>query len=176
MSQGKQIETLTLEELLGSSTEGSIPILLDIRHDELVWNDGSLEQENGHFRLINSTTAVKFNGHKYYPAVFDCNMPTEDGNKVGNTSITVSSIDRRVVEIIRSITTNPTCVIEAYFTKINDSEFMFSKLNHYEFQMTSVTWDDTTAKWNLVFDPSMQINIPVDVGTKSRNPAAVVEE
>lgn len=39
--------------------------------------------------------------------------------------------------------------------------------------MKDVTWDDTTAKWNLVFDPVMQMNVPKDLGTKSRNPGVL---
>ncbi|MCQ2086558.1 MAG: hypothetical protein MJZ37_00580 [Bacilli bacterium] len=174
--QGKQIETLTLQELFSSSTEGTFPFLIDIQHDELVWSDQSFGQENGHFRLINSTTAVRHNGKKYLPAVFSCTLPSEDGQKIGNTSITVSAIDRRIIEMIRTINTNPRCVLEAYFAKISDTEFVFNKLNHYEFEMTSVNWDNQTAKWNLVFDPAMQLSVPVDLGTKTRCPAAVEGE
>lgn len=177
MPQGKKnIDTLTIKELFSSKTDGSIPVLLDIQHDEIVWQDADTEQERGHLRLINSTTAVRYAGHKYLPAYFSYVMPKEDGSTIGNTSITISSIDRRVIEVIRSINSNPMCTIEAFYTKLSDSEFMFSKLNHYDFEMTSVSWDDTTAKWSLVFDPASQINIPIDLGTKTRCPADNTEK
>lgn len=173
MPQGRNIESTTLEELFSSSTSGSLPILIDIRHDALKWQDKSLEQEDKHMRLINAPTAVRYNGKKYLPAVFSYTLPTEDGTKIGNTSITISAIDRRVVELIRSIKTYPIAVIEAFFTKIDGNSYAFSRLYHYEFQMRDVTWDDSTAKWNLVFDPVMQMNVPKDLGTKSRNPGVL---
>ena len=171
MPQGRNIESTTLEELFASSTSGSLPILIDIRHDALKWEDPGIEQEDKHMRLINAPTAVRYNGKKYLPAVFSYTLPSEDGTKVGTSAITISAIDRRVVEVIRSIKTYPIAVIEAFFTKPDDNTFAFSRLYHYEFQMKDVTWDDSTAKWNLVFDPVMQMNVPKDLGTKSRNPS-----
>lgn len=175
MPQGRNIESTTLEELFSSSTAGSLPILIDIRHDALKWKDSSLEQEDRHMRLINAPTAVRYNGHKYLPAVFGYTMPTEDGTKVGNSTITISAIDQRVVELIRSIRTPPVAVIEAFFTKPTEDSFAFSRLYHYEFEMRDVTWDATTAKWILVFDPVMQINVPKDLATRSRVPAVLVK-
>lgn len=175
MPQGRNIESITLQELFASSTAGSLPILIDIRHDALKWSDPSLQQEDGHMRLINAPTAVRYNNKRYLPSVFTYTMPTEDGSKVGNSSITISAIDKRIIELIRSIKTYPIAVIEAFFTQPTDNTYVFSRLYHYEFQMKDVTWDNTTAKWNLVFDPVMQMNVPKDLGTKSRNPGVLVE-
>lgn len=185
MPQGnKNIDSITLEELFSSSTDGSIPILLDIVHDEITWTDAKddsgkyndLSQEEGHLRLINSTTPVRYNGNKFLPSVFSYTAPSTDGKTVSGTTITISAIDKRIVEVIRLIKSKPTCTIEAFFTKLSDKEFMFHKLNHYEFEMASVTWDETTAKWSLVFDPASQINVPIDLGTKFRTPNADQEE
>ena len=38
--------------------------------------------------------------------------------------------------------------------------------------MGSVQWDGVTAKWNLMFDSAMNQNMPVDLATESRCPAA----
>lgn len=177
MASEKSIQTMTLKELFASTTDGTFPILIDIQSDQIVWNYSGNEsdyrhrQENHHLRLINSNAAVVCNGYLYEPAVFTCEMPSEDGSKVGNMSITISAIDQRIIEIIRSITSKPSAFIDSFFTKISDSQYIFSKMYHYEFQMTSVTWDNVTAKWNLVFDPSMQVNVPRDTGTALRCPA-----
>lgn len=185
MPQGnKNIDSITLEELFSSSTDGSIPILLDIIHDEITWSDekdesgkyNDLSQEEGHLRLINSTTPVRYNGNKYLPSFFSYAAPSVDGKTVANTSITISAIDQRIVEVIRSIKSKPICIIEAFYTKLSDYEFMFHKLNHYEFEMSSVTWDESTAKWNLIFDPASQVNVPIDLATKFRAPNAEQEE
>lgn len=168
---------MTLKELMSSSTVGTFPVLIDIQSEQIQWNydrsetDPRHRQEHGHLRLINSNAAVVYNGCLYEPAVFNCELPSEDGSKVGNTSITISAVDQRIIQVIRSITSKPTAYIESFFTKISDTQYVFSKMYHYEFQMTSVTWDRVSAKWNLVFDPSMQVNVPRDTGTALRCPA-----
>ena len=208
MTQGRTIETVTLEELFAEQTNGVLPILADIQHDGIIWTDGSTEQENGHLRLINDTVPVRYNGYKYMPAYFEFTQPQEDGKKVGSTNITVSAIDQRSQEIIRSINdTRPTLVIETFYCKMNgykqiteetklqmyykdeygeyketddfiegntyiqQTAYQFSKLNHYEFEMSQANWDNVTAKWTLTYDPVMQVNVPIDAATELRCPA-----
>lgn len=168
MRQDRNIESITIEELFKQSVNASIPILIDIQHDDIKWEDN--EQENGHLRLINDSTAVRYENHTYLPAIFSFTMPEENGQKIGNTSVTVSAIDKRIVEIIRSINSKARCTFMAFFAK-QDASYYFSKLYNYEFEMDSVTWNGITAQWNLVFDPVMQLNVPRDLGTISRFPS-----
>lgn len=172
---GRKIETMTAEELLRPATGGSFPILVDIQHTEIVWTDGSDDQEDGHLRLINANFPVRYSGHYYLPCVFKFTMPSEDGKKVGSTDITISAIDKRIIEIIRSINSKPKAVIEAFFTKY-DSTVYFSRLYKYEFEMTNCIWDGATAKWTLVFDPTMQLNVPRDLASQARCPGDFTTE
>lgn len=172
MEQNKNIESTTLEELFSQDTDGCIPVLMDIQHDSIVWSDNSQEQENGHLRIVNNSIPVYFEGKKYSPAYFSFELPSEDGKTIGNSTVTISAIDQRVIEVIRSITENPKAVITAAFSKISDTEIIFSKLYRYEFEMGSVTWDGVSAKWGLTFDPAMGRNIPADLASKARCPAA----
>lgn len=175
MIQGKQINSITLEELFKENSNANVPVLCDVIHDNIKWSDSSNDQENGHLRLINAPTAVRYNGKKYLPSVFSFTAPSEDGKKVSSTNISISALDKRIVELIRSINENaPKLVIEAFYTKttIDTNEvYMFSKLYHYEFEMNSVTWDSTNARFNLIFDPVMQTNVPYDKATTLRCPA-----
>ena len=170
----KKIESITIEELMRPNTDGSIPVLIDVQHKDISWAENTAnyagEQENGHLRLINANYPVRYNGHKYMPSVFSFTMPSEDGVKVSSTTITISAVDRRVIEIIRSVKTKPRAIIEAFFVK-DDNIVTFSKLYKYEFEMSSVSWDGISAKWNLEFDPVMQLNIPRDLATSARCPA-----
>lgn len=184
MSQGKTIESITLEALFSSSDDGFIPVLIDIQHDAIYWGDVVMEdgevgdgiQVNGHMRLINSKTAVKYSGHKYLPCNFNFSKPSEDGQKISNTSITISAIDQRIIEVIRKLRSAPIAIIEAYYTKMNDVEFAFRRLNSYTFQMSTVSWDNKTAKWTLVYDPVSQTNVPRAKGTKTRCPSIAEQE
>lgn len=175
MAQGKKIESVTIEELFASGTDGSIPVLIDVTHDALVWDDDQYEQENGHLRLINSPTAVRYDGHKYLPSYFSFTLPQEDGQKIGKTSVVISAIDQRVVQLIRSIKTKPRMSIVAFFAKPTETSFAFSKVYHYKFEASNASWDDSTAKWDLVFDPITQMNVPKDLGTRTRCPGIIQE-
>lgn len=166
------IDSMTLEELFAQDTDASIPILLTIHHEEIIWADKTYEQEDCYLRLINTNIPVIFEGKKYLPAHFSFELPSQDGKKVGDTKITISAIDQRVIEIIRSINSNPTAEISAVFQKINDSEIIFKKLYHYKFEMQSVDWNGISAQWKLIFDPAMNVNIPADLATAQRCPAA----
>lgn len=171
MPQGKKIESITIKELFDNPSDGNIPVLLDIQHEGIVWTDNSNEQENGHLRLINNNVQVVYQGKTYLPAAFSFTLPEEDGKKVGDTSISITAIDQRIINLIRSINSKPRCTFDAFYTKYNETQLMFQKLYHYNFEMDSVTWDGITAKWKLIFDPAMKLKIPVDVATINRCPS-----
>lgn len=170
----KNIESITMSELFDRASDGNIPILVDIQHGNIMWED-NIEQENGHLRLVNNNAKVKYQGKTYYPAYFSFITPSEDGQKVGNTSVTISAIDQRIIEVIRSIKSAPKCVFEAFYTRLTDTQIVFSKLYYYEFQMDSATWDGITAKWNLVFDSAAQLNVPRVLATVNRCPSITNE-
>lgn len=175
MEQGKRINTVALKELFDENTGGAIPILADIQHDHIKWTDNTHEQEDGHLRIINDMAAVKYKGQRYIPASFSFTLPSEDGKKISNTTITVSSIDQRIIEIIRGINSAPPILtINAVFGKQEiegRTGYTFHDLGEYKFSMTNCRWNGLTAQWDLVFDSVMQLNVPVDMGTVYRNPA-----
>lgn len=166
----KNINVLTLEELYGSSLEGNIPILLTIKHDAISWDTNNEDYEEGVLRLIGSNTAVRYKGKKYFPCHFDFTPPSEDGQKVANTSLSISAIDRTIIEVVRKLRSNPIADIDCFYTKISDTEFVFSKLYQYTFEMSDVTWDEKLLKWSLIFDPVSQSNVPRALGTIQRCP------
>lgn len=180
MQQGKNIESTTLEELFSEDISGNIPILLDIVHEDIFWGEGHddteendlIGQTNGHLRLINNNIPVIYEKKKYLPSKFTFEQPQEDGHKVGNTSITISAIDQRIIEIIRSIESKPRAMVIAAFQKLDNTKIVFSKIYHYTFEMSNANWDGVTAKWDLTFDPAMSRNIPVDKATATRCPSA----
>ncbi|MBQ0111955.1 MAG: hypothetical protein KBT03_02385 [Bacteroidales bacterium] len=168
--EGKHLETITLEELFQQNTDGNLPFLMDIEHDDIEWEDDALGQDKGHLRLINDSVTVKYQGNKYLPSFFSFVMPSEDGKTVGNTSVTISAIDQRIIKVIRNIKDKPKVTFVALFAR-KDNTVVFSKLFKYTFEMNSVSWDGVSAKWNLVFDPAMQLQVPRDKATLIRCPS-----
>lgn len=166
----KNINTITLEELYGTSLEGSLPVLLTIKHDAITWKDKNSDYEDGCIRFIGSNTSVRYKGKKYFPCNFVYSPPSEDGQKIGNASIEISAIDRSIIEVVRKLRSNPTATIDCFFAKISDTEFLFSKICHYTYEMSDVSWDPKTLKWTLLFDPVSQTNVPRGLGTIQRCP------
>lgn len=175
------IDSITLEELFNKSTDGSFPVLVDITHNDIMWRDDDQGQEDGHLRLINANYPVLYQGDndtgrkKYLPSHFVFTPPSEDGKSVSGASVTISAIDRRIVEVIRMIENKPRMRVEAFFERTEDDKIVFRRLYHYEFELSSVTWDGVSAKWELTFDPTMSLNVPRDLATINRCPSINTE-
>ena len=119
----KNIQTIAMEEIWKSQSDGYLPVLLEIYNPDIVWNDESLKQENGYLRLISDSNGCVYKGNYYLPSVFEFSMPEEDGKKIGNSTLTVSAIDSRVIKLLRSIEIMCEIIIIATFVK-NDSFFL----------------------------------------------------
>lgn len=176
----RNISTITFNEMTQKSQNAFLPILIDIKHTGIVWTDKSFNQENGHLRLICDTRGVKYKGDdttaKYYaPCTFLYKKPKEDGKTKNKASISVSCVDTRLIEVIRSITENLTCKIVGMYTKIDSNngaqKYVFSKLYGKEFFMSNVTWDGISAQWDLDPDSIMDLSAPRDKGSVYRLPA-----
>jgi hypothetical protein len=160
-----------------------LPVLLDIQHPEIAWGeqgDSQFIQQDGHLRLVNDIRGVMYKGddtepHYYAPCSFSAKMSKEDGKSKGTATLSVSAVDGRIIEVIRSVTEGVTCRITAFYSKIenenNQVKYVFSKLYGKEFEMGSVTWTGTSAQWELNADGIMDLNAPRDKGSLFRFPA-----
>lgn len=180
MEPRRNVSAQTFESMTQKSDSAFLPVLIDIKHPAIVWTSTDLEQQNGHLRLICDTRGVKYKGndnevHYYAPCQFSVKMPKEDGKSKSNASITISCIDSRVIEVIRSITESITCNIVAMYAKIKTSEgkqvYSFSKLYGRKFEMGSVTWNGISAQWDLNPDSRLDLSIPRDKGSSFRCPS-----
>lgn len=194
MEPQRRLESSTFEDLAQKNTPGFLPVLIDIKHQGIVWNypestDEEVlkyRQQDGHLRLINDVRGVMYKGndssiHYYEPCSFKVKLGKEDGKTKSNASITISCVDARIIEIIRSIEEDLTCRVVGMYTKVaagEDSEtgetkynYAFSKLYGKEFEMSSVTYGLTSAQWELNPDSIMELNIPRDMGSAFRLPS-----
>ena len=166
----KIIQTVALEEIWKKNANGYLPLLLEIYNPDLVWNDNSLDQENMYLRVIANTNAVTYQGKRYIPARFEFTMPEEDGKTIGNASLTISAIDSRVVQMLRSIEVASEVTIVAAFA-INGTTVQFCPLETLKLKMNGVSYNRTTAQFNLVFKDVLKLNVPRDIATKDRTPS-----
>ena len=181
-SPRRDINSVTFQEAAQKNSAMYLPVLLDIRHPEIVWKDtGDAGMQNGHMRVVNDISAVKYKGddsipYTYFPCTFNLKLPQEDGKKKANASITISSVDSRIIEVIRSVTENLKCRVVAFYTKVKREDgrtvYAFTKTSGKEFDMGSVSWDGLTAQWELDPDPIMDLSFPRDKVSNFRAPGA----
>lgn len=180
----RDISTVFMDDAASRNSSLFLPVLVDIKHPAITWGESDLEQTDGHLRLVNDTRGIKYKGndderHYYAPCNFTCTMPKEDGKKKSNAKITISCIDQRMIEVIRSIDENLSCSIVAFFGKKTNEDgtvrYIFSKLSGKDFEMGDVSWNETSAQWTLDPDKIMNLNIPRDKGSIFRNPAVMTK-
>jgi hypothetical protein len=176
----RRISTLTLDSMEQKSDSIFLPILLDITHPSIVWDGISDVQQDGHLRLVNDVRGIRYKGddlepHYYAPCNFTIKMPKEDGKNKSSATASISTVDGRAIEVIRSVDEDLNCQVIAFYAKIkneNDTvQYVFSKLYGKKFQMGGVTWTDTSAEWELDPDKIMDLNMPRDKGSMFRFPA-----
>lgn len=172
----KRIETIALTELFKKDIEGTLPILVEIYSPELVWGDDDENYEDGYLRLVSDNVAIKYkkNGEDkaktYLPSCISYKPPAENGKEIGSATISISAIDYRVIQMIRSITVRPQVTVVASFMK-EGSKFYFAELNSRTFENSSVSWNKTAAEFTLVYDNVMKLQVPRDKATAQRFPA-----
>ena len=183
MEPKKNIETSVIDELSQRNEALLIPVLIDIRHSGIIWQEGSTQQ-NGHLRLVCNTEGLRYKGdddraYLYEPCIFSYKAPKEDGKTKGTASITISCIDSRLIDVIRGITEGLTCNVVALFTKVKDENgeinYAFSKFYGKILEMGSVSWGTDSAQWTLEPDSVMNISFPKDKGSRFRCPSVVTE-
>lgn len=178
------IQTKTFDSLAQESDSIFLPVLIDIFHPAIVWGENDGEQDNGHLRVVNDTRWLKYKGDEkepksYAPCTFEYKEPKEDGKKKSTATLSISCIDSRMIEIIRSIPEGLKCKVVGLYAKVTDKEgkvkYMFQKLNSAEYSMFSATWDGVTASWTLDPDDTMEYSVPRDMATQFRV-NSVIEE
>lgn len=175
----RNIQTYVLKELCKQNIDGLLPVLLEIYNEDLVWGDNSYEQENCYLRLVNDTQAVKYGGKKYLPCRFDMTMPEEDGKTLKPISLTVSSIDSRMIQLLRSTSLKSEVAIKACFAKEKTVveggkekvRFAFYPLFNYKFKVKDANCTRITATLNLEVEDVLSLQASRDKATQDKFPS-----
>lgn len=171
----KVIETVALEELWKQDMDGHLPVLLEIFNPDIKWSDGSYDQQNMYLRVINDSNPIRYHDHTYLPASFQFTPPEENGKNVGQASITISAIDSRVVQMLRSVELQCEVTVVACYaketTQNNTTTYKFFPLDNINFKMNTASYNNTTAQLNLTFKDVMKLNVPRDKATKNILPS-----
>lgn len=167
---GKNIQTVALEEIWQKNIDGFMPVLLEIYNPDLKWADGSTGQDNMYLRVINDSNAVKYRGKQYIPCAFTYTPPEKTGKSIGQAEISISAIDSRVMQMLRSVEVPCEVTVVAGFVK-NESTYKFIPLDRLKATVGSASYDRTTARLSLTYKDVLTLNVPKDTVTKDMLPA-----
>lgn len=175
----KNIQTVVMDELWKEDTDGHVPVLMEIFNPDIKWTDGSLEQENMYLRLIDDSNPVIYKGKKYIPCKFNYTPPEENGKSIGQASLTISALDTRVTELLRSVLEPcEVSVVAAFAKKVtvnaegnNITTYKFYPLDELKARLESATYSRSTAQLNLVYKDVLKLNVPRNIATKDKLPS-----
>lgn len=172
----KNLQTVAIEEIWKSQSDGFLPVLLEIFNPDIKWEDNDVEQENCYFRVISDVNGVTYQGKKYMPCKFEFSLPEENGKSIGNASISISAIDTRIVQLLRSIDSECKVTLKAFFAKeaikVEDGKektvIKFFPIDALKATLSSASYTRTVASFNIIFKDALQLNIPAEVVTKDK--------
>jgi hypothetical protein len=147
------------KELSKKFLAGSTPILVKIEHPDL---------ENPIY-LTDNNKSIDYEGNAYIPTTMTAKLPENSSETNANATITLSAIDQRMTELVRSISTPPTLTIIACYY----SNGIISKLDGYQFSLTNITIDAISMTADLINDFALEYSFPNGESTSITTPGIV---
>ncbi len=139
-------------QLLRMEAQAKFPFFIEIRNEDY-----------GTFRYVNSDEDKIYNGQVYTAGFFTISPPERNESSISNAKITMSAIDQSWISKIRQTQKRSYIKFSACIQYDANGSEIIEPLDEIEFTLTSVTWDDVTITWDMVFDENMNILIPCDV-------------
>ena len=188
MEPRREISTVILDSETQKSDSIFLPILMDITHPEITWDEDQTSpssQQDGHLRLVNDVRGIMYRGdgdraHYYAPCSFSIKFPKEDGRQKSSATASISCADGRLIEVIRSVGEDLSVQVVAMYAKITAEDggirYTFSRLGSRSYSMGDVSYDGLTASWTLDPDAVMDASAPKDKGSLFRFPSMMKKE
>jgi hypothetical protein len=135
-----------MQAMLAQSTSEVFLELLTIDHADLAEP----------IRLCNNAVDVISNGETYSAFPFYAELPADEEDREPRCTLTVSNVDRTIVEAVRGLVGRPTFVI-AVVTASEPDTFQFDP---HPFDVLSVRGDAQTLVFEMVFSEFVQEVFP----------------
>jgi hypothetical protein len=168
----KNINTIALEEIFKQNADGFLPLLIEIYNPDIYWGDNSSEQEDTYLRIINDTVKIRYDGKLYLPCCFEFEPPEENGKSLGTASLSVTSLDSRIPQLLGMCEIPCEITIKAVFAKVDEnSKYIFYPIEKWKFKANVATCDATKATLTLSNDTFMTTNLPRDLAMQNQFPS-----
>lgn len=152
------ISPLAKKEILRMQTQAKFPFLIKIVHEDL-----------GTFRYVNSDDSVVYENETYEPAFFSIRRGARSEGTIQNAELTLSAIDQEWIVKIR--TTQKRAKIYFVAAIIHGTPDVVEPIEIEEYTLQTASWNDLQITWEMIFDENMDVLIPSDIATSSKNPA-----
>lgn len=148
------------EQMIKMQTQAMFPFLIEVTlpNKEL-------------FRYVNADFNVEFENNIYNASFFKIDPPDKNGAKIGNATLTISSIDQFWIEKIRATQDRAKIRFIAVIGYERNNKLIIEPIEDYEFTLANATWNDKAITWSMLFDEVMEVLIPCDKATTSKIPA-----
>lgn len=138
--------SITYKDLSKKFLAGSTPILIEISHKDL----------SDHIYLTDNNKAIEFEGNTYLPSTIKAQLPENSSETTGSARVSISAVDQRMTELVRSISTPPTLKIVACYYENG----IISKLDGYVFSLTNITINSISMSADLTNDLMLDYSFP----------------
>lgn len=156
------ISAKAAQQMLRLSSKAYFPILLEIE---------SAVFAGGVMRLVNNETDLEYNGYTYRAASFRFTPPKYSDKKMGNATLSISTINQEVIVAIRSMTERASARVVAAFYFDDAGVLTFESMEEWTFQLAKVSWGDIVATWEMIYDDVMENVAIADRLTPQKCPA-----
>lgn len=133
------------QQMVRLNSSAYFPILLQIV---------STAFDGGEMCLVNNKTDLEYGGKTYRAACFEFSPPKYTDKKIGNATLSISTINQEVLIAIREMRERATAnVIAAFY--YDDGVLTFEPMEEWSFSLRRVSWNELVATWEMIFDDRM---------------------
>ena len=140
----RNISTVAKKAVYASQTEQIFLMLLEITSSD--WG--------GTLYVVNNNQSVTHDSNTYLATAFEFILPAQEDGTISNSSLSISNVDRSIVEAIRTISTTPT--VTAKMVLASNPEVIEG--GPWVFQMTDITYNRRQVQGQLIYESYMRDN------------------
>jgi len=125
--------------LAAQRTAANYPYLIKITHNNI------------DYYYVNSPNNILYGGDIYNAASFSIRPPDYDGSKIGNATLTISTVDQFWIQKIRE-SQIPARIKFVAIIVYEDGNTNIESLEENSFTLRSASWDEISVSWEMSFD------------------------
>ena len=120
--------------------------------------------------ICDNNESITYQNTTYEPYFFTFEAPEQTDDTDGTATLTISAVDRQIINIIRSASSNVRPIVEIMAIWIDNDENnqpVFSELSGYIFEVAGAEMDAKSATLTLTVDTLCLFDFPGDEFTSS---------